>query len=81
MTVSVEPVDVVVAGSTVIVASPVMTSSERSEMYIFCFPGERNVIHLLNFFCPASSVVKAIAFPGLGTVSPIFAETNMIDPR
>lgn len=70
-----------VAGSTVIVTSPRReVGLSISATIIFCFPAERNVIPLLNFFCQASSVVKAIAFHGLGTTSPKDSEIKIIDP-
>ena len=73
---------VVAAAVTVTRVCPSIVSAglSTSATYIFCFPGERNITPLLNFFCHPSSVVKDIAFPGLGTVSPKVSEIKIIEP-
>ena len=82
MTVSVEgAVGAASAGSTVTDTSPMISAEcSTSATYIFCFPAERNVTPLLNFFCHPSSFVKDIDFPGLGTTSPKVSEIKIIEP-
>jgi len=67
--------------STCTIASPVRLSSATSYTYIFCFPADLNVTPLLNLISPLFSAVNAIAFHGLGILSPKLSESKIIEPR
>lgn len=68
------------AAVTLTIASPDI-SSETSTTDTFCLPADLNITHLLNFFSPLSSALKAIDLPGIGTVSQKFSGTKITDQR